>query len=140
MSNSTTPMRTKLRNLPVLKGSLPDAALESLPDDPHQAFEVWISGAIDVGVPELHAMTVSTVDEAGCPDSRVLILKNVDARGWHFAVKSDKPQRTSEQTHKSPWAFIGPNLAVKFESEDELSAFLARNVPPTFSITRGPRE
>lgn len=31
-------------------------------------------------------MTLSTVDAAGAPDARMLILKDVDAAGWHFAV------------------------------------------------------
>ncbi|KAG2170589.1 hypothetical protein VTO58DRAFT_111008 [Aureobasidium pullulans] len=37
-------------------------------------------------------MTLSTVDEHGCPDARVLILKNVDHRGWHFAIKANSPK------------------------------------------------
>jgi pyridoxine/pyridoxamine 5'-phosphate oxidase len=37
---------------------------------------------------EAHAMTLSTVDAQGLPRARVLILKAVDANGWHFAVNS----------------------------------------------------
>jgi len=92
MADSSAPMRTRLRHLPVLKGQYPEAAFGSLPDIPYQAFEVWISAAIAAGVPEPHAMTVSTVDENGWPDARVLILKNVDARGWHLAIKSGSPK------------------------------------------------
>ena len=33
-------------------------------------------------------MTVSTVGSDGIPDGRVLILKDVDANGWHFAISS----------------------------------------------------
>ena len=33
-------------------------------------------------------MTLSTVDAAGVPDTRVLILKDVDAGGWHFAIST----------------------------------------------------
>ncbi|KAB8074937.1 hypothetical protein BDV29DRAFT_172841 [Aspergillus leporis] len=37
-------------------------------------------------------MTLSTVDEQGYPDARILILKSVDARGWNFAAKADSPK------------------------------------------------
>ena len=33
-------------------------------------------------------MTVSTVDDTSRPSARVLVLKDVDAAGWHFAVSS----------------------------------------------------
>lgn len=51
-----------------------------------------MSEAIQVGVGEPHAMTISTVDEHQRPDARVLILKNVDARGWHFAANASSPK------------------------------------------------
>ncbi len=31
-------------------------------------------------------MTLSTTDESGRPDARVLLLKNIDERGFHFAA------------------------------------------------------
>lgn len=45
---------------------------------------------------EPHAMTLSTLDAEGMPDSRVLILKDIDAQGWQYATdagsaKADKP-------------------------------------------------
>ncbi|KAH7159506.1 pyridoxamine 5'-phosphate oxidase [Dactylonectria estremocensis] len=92
MKSPDDSMRTKLRNIPVLKGSSHDAHLDAMPDTPHEAFSVWLDKAIQEGVTEPHAMTLSTVDENGWPDARVLILKNVDHRGWHFAIKTDSPK------------------------------------------------
>jgi pyridoxamine 5'-phosphate oxidase len=37
-------------------------------------------------------MTLSTVDESGRPDARVLLLKDVDASGWHFATSKGSPK------------------------------------------------
>lgn len=57
-------------------------------------------------------MTLSTVDESGYPDARVLILKNVDTRGWHFAVKADSPK--GKQLHSNGRAaltFYWPQVA-----------------------------
>ena len=31
-------------------------------------------------------MTLSTIDQSGRPDARMLILKDLDGAGWHFAV------------------------------------------------------
>ncbi|KAJ5620530.1 pyridoxamine 5'-phosphate oxidase [Penicillium lagena] len=84
--------RTELRNTKVLEGPFPDLDFDTFPETPHESFKLWFHEAIAAGVREPHAMTLSTTDDQGHPDARVLILKNVDARGWHFAVKSDSPK------------------------------------------------
>lgn len=77
-----------LRQLPVLKGAGPGFDTDHAPADPVSLFVAWLQGAVDAGVVEPHAMTLSTVDADGFPQARVLILKGVDAQGWHFAVSS----------------------------------------------------
>ena len=79
-------LRATLRALPVLAGSAPEFVPDQAPDDPISLFAEWLETAVRQGVPEPHAMTLSTVDDTGQPDARVLILKDVDADGWHFAV------------------------------------------------------
>ena len=71
-------LKTRLRSLPSLKGPFVDWEIDTLPDTPQQAFQYWLNDAIEEGVKEPHAMTLSTVDSDGFPDARVLILKNVD--------------------------------------------------------------
>lgn len=63
-------------------------------------------------------MTLSTVDEDGFPDARVLILKNLDHRGWHFAIKADSPK--GQQIIKNPavaltfyWPQLGRQIRVR---------------------------
>ncbi|KAB8275875.1 hypothetical protein BDV30DRAFT_224653 [Aspergillus minisclerotigenes] len=85
-------IRTQLRNLPVLEGPFAEVNFANFPDTPQDAFRMWLDEAIRAGVKEPHAMTLATVDEQGYPDARVLILKNIDERGWHFAVKADSPK------------------------------------------------
>ncbi|CAG9975558.1 unnamed protein product [Clonostachys byssicola] len=92
MTSQPAPIKSLLRGLPVLQGAHDESALDSLGETPHAAFQKWLSDAIEAGVREPHAMTLSTVDSLGFPDARVLILKNVDERGWHFAVKSTSPK------------------------------------------------
>ncbi|OAG05459.1 pyridoxamine 5'-phosphate oxidase [Paraphaeosphaeria sporulosa] len=86
------PLAPLLRTLPSLKGPFPPPNTSELPPTPQGAFHAWLSDAIAHGVKEPHAMTLSTVGADGAPDARVLILKNVDARGWHFATKADSPK------------------------------------------------
>jgi pyridoxamine 5'-phosphate oxidase len=71
-------------------------------------------------------MTLSTVDADGFPDARVLILKNVDERGWHFASKSDSPKGL--QIASSPkvaltfyWPLLGRQIRIRGRAK-ELSA------------------
>jgi pyridoxamine 5'-phosphate oxidase len=77
-----------LRGLGVIEGAPSPFDLSCAPEDPVELFTAWLRAATRAGVTEPHAMTVSTVDSAGMPDARVLILKDVDAAGWHFAIST----------------------------------------------------
>lgn len=79
-------MRDELRTLKSLAGPFPHFDPDAAPDGPQQLFAEWLRDAIRMAVPEPHSMVLSTVDETGAPDARVLILKNIDQRGWHFAT------------------------------------------------------
>ncbi|KAH8879112.1 pyridoxamine 5'-phosphate oxidase [Thozetella sp. PMI_491] len=111
MQNSDHSMKAMLRALPSLKGPFPLVEMDALPDTPHQAFRQWLDDAITENVKEPHAMTVSTVDDLGYPDARVVILKNVDERGWHFAITaaSAKGQQIAGNSHVA-LSFYWPQL------------------------------
>ncbi|MFJ4966666.1 pyridoxal 5'-phosphate synthase [Streptomyces sp. NPDC088729] len=85
-------VRAWLRGLDVFAGPLPSFDPEESPDDPVELFVTWLERAVQDGVPEPHAMTLSTVDAEGRPWARVLILKNLDAAGWQFAVHGLSPK------------------------------------------------
>jgi pyridoxamine 5'-phosphate oxidase len=97
-------LRQRLRGLAVLKGSAPEFDLAAAPDDPMTLFAAWLSQAIEAGVSEPHAMTLSTVDATGRPSARVLILKDVDAAGWHFAVSA--VSRKGRELSANPFAAL----------------------------------
>ena len=78
-------LRGLLRGLPSLAGPLPEFDVRAVPDEPEVLFEEWLRSAVAAGVPEPHAMTLSTVGTDGTPSARVLILKDIDGRGWQFA-------------------------------------------------------
>jgi pyridoxamine 5'-phosphate oxidase len=82
-------VRDFLRSLPVFAGVIRDFHTDSLPDDPAELFSRWLRGAVEDGVPEPHAMTLSTSDTIGAPDARVLILKDLNHEGWWFATNAE---------------------------------------------------
>ncbi|MEG3084404.1 pyridoxal 5'-phosphate synthase [Sphingomonas sp. PB2P12] len=94
-------IKHQLRRLKSLAGPFEEFDVDGAPDDPTILFEEWLMHAIGAGVPEAHAMTLSTVDAHGRPDARVLILKNLDADGWHFASSkfSAKGQQIAAHPH-----------------------------------------
>ena len=55
-------VRDLLRGLPVFDRPLPAFDPESAPGEPSALFLSWLREAIDAGVSEPHAMTLSTVD------------------------------------------------------------------------------
>lgn len=93
-----------LRSLDSLAGPFPAFDPATAPEDPRDLFEAWFQRAVDAGVHEPHAMTLSTVDDAGCPDARVLILKAMDWDGWHFAAT--RTSRKGAQIDKNPKAAL----------------------------------
>lgn len=92
MISAIADLKDMLRSIPSLKAPLPDIDLEAFPQTRHQGFAIWLEEALKAGIREPHAMTLSTCDENGWPDAPVLILKNVDERGWHFAIKEESPK------------------------------------------------
>ena len=80
--------RDTLRALPVLAHQMPSFDPANAPAEPMTLFADWLTEAVAAGVDEPHAMTLSTVDADGAPDARVLILKDLDTAGWHFATSA----------------------------------------------------
>ena len=119
-------MKDKLRQIPSLKGPLPHMDVEGFPDTPHAAFTLWLDDALAAGIKEPHAMTLSTADENGWPDARVLILKNVDKRGWHFAIKAESPKgKQMAAMPKVALTFYWPDLGRQVRIRGEAIALPA---------------
>jgi pyridoxamine 5'-phosphate oxidase len=51
---------------------------------PLAQFRSWYTDALTAGVVEPNAMTLATVDPAGAPSARIVLLKQADARGFVF--------------------------------------------------------
>lgn len=86
----SSPLRETLRAVPSVVGVAPPWEPSSAPDDPRDLFVTWLTDAIDAALPEPHAATLSTVDEDGLPDVRVLVLKDVtDDGGFSIATTAE---------------------------------------------------
>lgn len=59
---------------------------EQAPDEPLALFQQWFAEAVktEQAPVEPNAMTLATVDAAGRPHCRILLLKGLDARGFTF--------------------------------------------------------
>lgn len=81
-------------------------------------------------------MTLSTVDAEGRPDARVLILKNIDDHGWHFAITRSSPKghqiaHTSNVALAFYWPALGRQVRIRGSAHDmgpqvQAADFLAR--------------
>lgn len=57
--------------------------------DPLVEFRRWFQAAVDAQIPSVNAVTLATVDERGRPAARVVLLKEVDDRGFVFFTNYD---------------------------------------------------
>ena len=64
--------------------SLAGLTEKDLAKDPFRQFEKWFQEAEAAKVVEPNAMTLSTVDSAGHPSTRTVLLKGIDGRGFVF--------------------------------------------------------
>ena len=54
------------------------------PDDPLELFAAWFADAEAAAIPNVNAMTLATVGDGGRPAARIVLLKELDERGFVF--------------------------------------------------------
>lgn len=69
--------------------------------DPDPIVEVrrWMKVAVDGGIPTPNAMTLATVDERGRPAARIVLLKEIDDRGFVFYTNYDSRKGRDLESH-----------------------------------------
>ncbi len=70
-------------------------------DNPLTQFATWFEQAMKAEVPELNAMSLSTVNAEGKPSSRIVLIKEFDQRGfsWFTNYDSRKGQELEQNPH-----------------------------------------
>lgn len=87
---------------------LNEADLES---DPFQQFAIWFQQAKEAGVPEANAMVLATASTDGVPAARVVLLKDVDERGFTFYSNYESAKgRDLAENPRAALAFYWPQL------------------------------
>ncbi len=90
---------------------------ESLCDSPFAQFKLWLDQAIASSIKDPTAMTVTTVDAAGRPWSRAVLLKGFDERGFVYFTNLDsrKARETLGNRQVSlhfPWFSLDRQVSV----------------------------
>jgi pyridoxamine 5'-phosphate oxidase len=116
-------VRDLLRSLQALAGPYEPFETDLVAPTPEGQFLRWLQVAVAAGAPEPHAMTLSTVDAEGRPDSRVLLLKDVGPAGWCFATS--RTSAKGVQLARRPgaaltfyWPALGRQVRVRGEVVD----------------------
>ena len=78
--------------------------LENLDPDPIKQFGGWFKEAEQVELPMPNAMTLATANRQGKPSARIVLLKEVDARGFVFFTNYEG--RKAQELHDNPFAAL----------------------------------
>lgn len=84
---------TNLRDLRV-SYDLAELTEDQAPADPQVLFHGWLNDALAHKLPEPNAMTLSTIGLDGAPTSRIVLLKGLDDRGFHFFTNYESRKAT----------------------------------------------
>jgi len=90
---------------------------EDLHANPIEQFKRWMQQTIDAQLPDPNAMTIATVDANGQPSQRIVLLKNLDEKGFVFYtnLRSRKAQDLKQNPKISlhfPWYFLERQVKV----------------------------
>lgn len=77
---------------------MPPLRREDLDPDPIEQFLSWFELAREE-VPLAEAMTLATVDPAGAPDARMVLLKGADERGFRFFTNEGSTKGAQLASH-----------------------------------------
>jgi pyridoxamine 5'-phosphate oxidase len=77
---------------------------EACDPDPIAQFRVWFAEAVAAQLRSVNAMTLATVDARGRPAARIVLLKEVDDRGFTFFTNYQS--RKADELAVNPWAAL----------------------------------
>lgn len=107
-----------------------------LDPDPVRQFSHWLQQAIDAELKDATAMTIATVSASGQPSQRIVLLKQVDQRGFVFYTnyESRKAREIADCPKVSlhfPWHWIDRQVKIcgtaeKVSTAESLKYFLSR--------------
>ncbi|UMQ43873.1 pyridoxamine 5'-phosphate oxidase [Chryseobacterium sp. Y16C] len=105
--------------------------------NPIEQFRDWYLEASETpSISEANAMAVSTVEEDGCPRTRMVLLKSYTYEGFIFYTNYDsKKGKAIERTHKACLHFFWPGLERQIIIKAELEK-IAENLSDGYFHSR----
>lgn len=99
----------------------------TLDPDPVRQFQDWLETAVATDLPEPNAMSLCTVDAAGRPSARTVLLKLYDHRGFVFFTNYEsRKAREIEQNPRVallfPWVALARQVQIRGRAERVSSA------------------
>ncbi len=80
-------------------------------ENPFRQFSLWFEQALRAAVIEPNAMTLSTINQAGFPSSRVVLLKDFKSDGFSFFTNYNSQKgQDLEANNKASLLFFWPEL------------------------------
>jgi pyridoxamine 5'-phosphate oxidase len=77
---------------------------DTIDPDPIAQFRTWFAAAVATKLPNVNAMTLATIDDRDRPAARIVLLKDVDARGFTFFTNYDS-RKGADLAHR-PFAAL----------------------------------
>jgi pyridoxamine 5'-phosphate oxidase len=117
-------------------------AQDALPDDgdPIALFETWLAEAQKRELNDPNALALATVDDDGLPDVRMVLLKDVDARGFVFYTNGQSAKGVQLAAHPKAallfhWKSLRRQVRVRGPVEivtpEEADAYFASRARPS---------
>jgi pyridoxamine 5'-phosphate oxidase len=111
----------------------------SIDHNPIKQFGIWMVNAVDAGILEPNALTLSTVNMDGRPSSRIVLLRSYDEDGFVFYTNFNS--RKGSDISSNPFAcinFFWPDLHRQIRLEGEVEK-VANEISDKYFESR-PRE
>lgn len=109
---------------------------DSLAACPMEQFDLWLKQAVDGGLCDPTAMVLGTVDEAGLPWQRIVLMKGVSSAGFVFYTNYDSAKAraiaaTGQVSLHFPWNELDRQVIVggtveKISVDESTRYFLSR--------------
>ncbi|MBL7972198.1 MAG: pyridoxamine 5'-phosphate oxidase [Prolixibacteraceae bacterium] len=103
---------------------------DSISSDPFRQLNDWLKAAIEGENPEPTAMMLSTVDQKGSPDSRVVLLKEINSEGLVFFTNyNSKKGRQIAAQQQVAATFFWPEMERQVRVKGK-----AEKIPEAYSV------
>ena len=122
-----------------MRRSYSDAGLETLPDNPFEAFAVWLKDAHENSViVEANAMVLSTVTADSQINTRTVLLKDISDGGFTFFTNyQSRKAHGIELNPNVSLLFLGMQWSDKFQLAELLKKFQSKSPTITLQLDHG---